>query len=131
MLTLEIRLKLVHRKPPNVTDVAPVKLIPVMLTGVPPTMLPADGVIDVISGRGDSLSLSTNTALEGAPSVSPPVGLLSVRVMFSAPSTNKSSIGVTVNVFVEKSLTPQEIVPVVATKSVPAIADGAVPVDAV
>ncbi len=34
----------------NVTDVAPVKFMPVIVTLVPPTMLPDDGEIPVIFG---------------------------------------------------------------------------------
>ena len=38
--------------PPTVTDVAPVKFVPVMVTAVPPTMLPYTGVILVTVGGG-------------------------------------------------------------------------------
>jgi len=36
--------------PPNVTDVAPVKFVPVIVTLVPPAMLPDGGEIPVIFG---------------------------------------------------------------------------------
>lgn len=40
----------VAAKPPNVTDVAPVKFVPVIVTFVPPSVLPDDGKILVITG---------------------------------------------------------------------------------
>ena len=36
--------------PPNVTEDVPVKLVPVIVTVVPPAIGPDDGVIDVIVG---------------------------------------------------------------------------------
>jgi hypothetical protein len=36
--------------PSNVTEVAPVKFVPVIVTLVPPTMLPDDGEMPVIFG---------------------------------------------------------------------------------
>ena len=40
----------VARNPPNVTDVAPVKFVPVIVTLVPPTMAPDDGEMLLITG---------------------------------------------------------------------------------
>ena len=40
----------VATKPSNVTDVAPVKFVPVIVTFVPPSVLPDDGEILVITG---------------------------------------------------------------------------------
>ena len=40
----------VAAKPPNVTEVAPVKFVPVIVTVVPPSVLPDDGEMSVISG---------------------------------------------------------------------------------
>ena len=40
----------VAAKPSNVTDVAPVKFMPVIVTFVPPVMLPDDGEMSVIFG---------------------------------------------------------------------------------
>ncbi len=40
----------VAAKPSNVTDVAPVKFVPVMVTFVPPSVLPDDDKIPVIFG---------------------------------------------------------------------------------
>ena len=40
----------VATKPPNVTEVAPVKFVPVIVTVVPPSVLPDDGEISVITG---------------------------------------------------------------------------------
>ena len=40
----------VAAKPSNVTDVAPVKFVPVIVTLVPPAMLPVNGEIPVIFG---------------------------------------------------------------------------------
>ncbi len=40
----------VAAKPSNVTDVAPVKFMPVIVTFVPPAMLPDDGEMPVIFG---------------------------------------------------------------------------------
>ena len=40
----------VAAKPPNVTEVAPVKFVPVIVTVVPPSVLPDDGEISVIFG---------------------------------------------------------------------------------
>jgi hypothetical protein len=41
---------LVAATPPMVTDVAPVKFVPVMVTAVPPTVGPVVGEIDVTLG---------------------------------------------------------------------------------
>lgn len=38
--------------PPNVTAVAPVRLVPVMVTLVPPSVEPLTGLIDVTVGAG-------------------------------------------------------------------------------
>ena len=40
----------VAAKPPNVTDVAPVKFVPVIVTLVPPSVLPDDGEMLLITG---------------------------------------------------------------------------------
>ncbi len=40
----------VATNPPNVTDVAPVKFVPVIVTFVPPSVLPDDGEMSVILG---------------------------------------------------------------------------------
>ena len=40
----------VAAKPSNVTDVAPVKFVPVIVVVVPPSVLPDDGEMSVISG---------------------------------------------------------------------------------
>ena len=37
---------------PNFTAVAPVKLVPVMVTDVPPSVVPAVGLIEVTVGAG-------------------------------------------------------------------------------
>ena len=44
--------KLVAGTPPNVTAVAPVRLVPVMVTVVPPRVVPLVGPIDVTVGAG-------------------------------------------------------------------------------
>ena len=43
-------LREVAANPPNVTDVAPVKFVPVIVTLVPPEVLPDDGEMPVIFG---------------------------------------------------------------------------------
>src|SRR5687768_14186216 len=118
----------VQAKPSNVTENAPSKFTPLMVTGVPPRMVPEDGEIDVMTGPGDSLSVMTSVADEGEPSVKLPVGLESVSETFSEPSTVRSSIGKTEKVFGPSSLTSQESTPLAAVKSTPATADGAPPV---
>ena len=40
----------VATKPPNVTKVAPVKFVPVIVTFVPPSVLPDDGEMSVMLG---------------------------------------------------------------------------------
>jgi hypothetical protein len=40
----------VAAKPPNVTEVAPVKFVPVIVTVVPPSVLPDDGEMSVMLG---------------------------------------------------------------------------------
>ena len=40
----------VATNPPNVTDVAPVKFVPVIVTFVPPSVLPDDGEMSVMLG---------------------------------------------------------------------------------
>ena len=43
-------LREVADNPPNVTNVAPVKFVPVIVTLVPPSILPDDGKMPVICG---------------------------------------------------------------------------------
>jgi hypothetical protein len=49
----EATLTAVHAAPPTVIPVAPVKLVPVIVTGVPPAVEPDVGEIDVTVGGGD------------------------------------------------------------------------------
>ncbi len=50
IVVLFTTLTVVAAKPSNVTDVAPVKFVPVIVTLVPPSVLPDDGKIPVIFG---------------------------------------------------------------------------------
>ena len=50
IVVLFTTLIVVAAKPPNVTDVAPVKFVPVIVTLVPPSILPDDGEMPVIFG---------------------------------------------------------------------------------
>ncbi len=50
IVVLFTTLIVVAAKPPNVTEVAPVKFVPVIVTVVPPSVLPDDGEISVIFG---------------------------------------------------------------------------------
>ena len=50
IVVLFTTLIVVAAKPSNVTDVAPVKFVPVIVTFVPPSVLPDDGEILVITG---------------------------------------------------------------------------------
>ena len=50
IVVLFTTLREVADNPPNVTDVAPVKFVPVIVTFVPPAVLPDDGKILVITG---------------------------------------------------------------------------------
>ena len=50
IVVLFTMLREVAAKPPNVTDVASVKDVPVIVTLVPPSILPDDGVMPVIFG---------------------------------------------------------------------------------
>ena len=50
IVVLFTTLIVVAAKPSNVTDVAPVKDVPVIITLVPPSVLPYDGEILVITG---------------------------------------------------------------------------------
>ncbi len=50
IVVLFTTLIVVATKPSNVTDVAPVKFVPVIVTLVPPTMAPDDGEMPVIFG---------------------------------------------------------------------------------
>jgi hypothetical protein len=102
----------VHGAPPNVTDVAPVKFEPVMVTAVPPAGGPAAGTIDVITGMVTT-SVMVRVACDGVPRTAPPVGLLSCRITVSGPSGIASGIGVTVNVLFVPSPLPQVSVPLV------------------
>jgi hypothetical protein len=94
--------------PPNVTEVAPVKFTPLIVTGVPPRSVPELGEILVTVGNGDSSSVIVSVATEGVPRVRPPVGAESVRVTFSAPSMKASLSGVTVKVFDVRSFEAHE-----------------------
>ena len=48
IVVLLTTLREVAAKPPNVTDVAPVKFVPVIVTFVPPSVLPDDGEMSVM-----------------------------------------------------------------------------------
>ena len=50
IVVLFTTLIVVAAKSSNVTDVAPVKFVPVIVTFVPPSVLPDDGEISVIFG---------------------------------------------------------------------------------
>jgi hypothetical protein len=50
IVVLSTMLREVAAVPSNVTDVAPVKFVPVIVTLVPPSVLPYDGEILVITG---------------------------------------------------------------------------------
>ena len=50
IVVLFTTLIVVATKPPNVTDVAPVKFMPVIVTFVPPAMPPDDGEMLLITG---------------------------------------------------------------------------------
>ena len=50
IVVLFTTLIVVAAKPSNVTDVAPVKVVPVIVTVVPPSILPDDGKMPVIFG---------------------------------------------------------------------------------
>ena len=50
IVVLFTMLRFVAAIPPNVTEVAPVKDVPVIVTLVPPSVLPDDGEISVIFG---------------------------------------------------------------------------------
>jgi len=50
IVVLFTTLIVVAANPPNVTDVAPVKFVPVIVTLVPPAVLPDDGKMPVIFG---------------------------------------------------------------------------------
>ena len=50
IVVLSTILREVAAIPPNVTDVAPVKFVPVIVTFVPPTVLPDDSEMSVILG---------------------------------------------------------------------------------
>ena len=62
MLTLLTTTSVVQFTPPKVTEVAPVKLMPVIVTGVPPMMVPEDGLMLWMAGSGDSLSVRMSVA---------------------------------------------------------------------
>ena len=50
IVVLFTTLIVVAAKPPNITDVSPVKDVPVIVTLVPPAVLPVDGEMLVIFG---------------------------------------------------------------------------------
>jgi len=50
IVVLFTTLREVADNPPNVTDVAPIKFVPVIVTLVPPTMLPDDDEMLLITG---------------------------------------------------------------------------------
>jgi hypothetical protein len=50
ILVVELTVNVMALVPPNVTAVAPVKFVPVMVTTVPPANFPAEGEIEVIVG---------------------------------------------------------------------------------
>ena len=48
IVVLSTMLREVAANPPNVTDVAPVKFVPVIVTLVPPVLIPDDGEMSVM-----------------------------------------------------------------------------------
>ena len=52
IVVLSTTLRDVAAKPSNVTDVAPVKFVPVIVTLVPPAIPPDDGEMLLITGGG-------------------------------------------------------------------------------
>ena len=72
----ELTVKLAAAVAPNFTDVAPVKLVPVMTTLVPPASGPDVGARPVTVGAGTNVKVPTDVA------VPPPV----VTLTFTAPA---------------------------------------------
>jgi hypothetical protein len=64
ILVAEFTVKDVAAVPPNLTDVAPVKPVPVIVTAVPPDARPVAGEIDAIVGA-DEAPGSANEKLYG------------------------------------------------------------------
>jgi len=60
----ELTVKLVAATVPNFTAVAPVKLVPVMVTDVPPLVGPAFGLTPVTVGPPDQLEALRSTATD-------------------------------------------------------------------
>jgi hypothetical protein len=110
--------------PPNFTLVAPAKLVPVIVTDVPPAVGPDDGLTLVIAGAG----LYVNSS-DGVVDDDPPVGV--VTVMSSVPGLAAGEVAViwvaesTVNEVAPvapnlTALAPVRLVPVIVTVVPPA-----------
>ena len=72
----ELKVKLVAAVAPNVTAVAPVKLVPVIVTLVPPEVDPLLGETEETTGAGDGVQLTVHVTV--APDVAVCVPLASV-----------------------------------------------------
>lgn len=54
----ELTVKLLLWNQPNETTVAPVKLVPVMVTLAPPALVPVDGLMPVTAGTGGDIQVN-------------------------------------------------------------------------
>ena len=121
----EFTVKLVAFVPPKVTLVAPVKLLPVMVTDVPPAVDPAEGLTPVIAGPGTlKVNWSADDVLEvplefeTVISTSPEECIGDVAVIWVAEFTVKLDALVPPK---ETELAPVKLLPVMMTEVPPVV----------
>jgi hypothetical protein len=118
--------KLVAGKVPNETPVAPEKLLPLIVTSVPPPVLPDDGLIPVTAGR----DAATKVNWSADEVVEVPLGV--VTVMSTVPAARAGDVAViwlserTVKLLAavppkETALAPVKLLPVMVTTVPPAV----------
>jgi hypothetical protein len=118
----EVTLKLVAAVEPKLTAVAPVKLVPVMTTEVPPAVGPAVGVKLVMVGTGTNVKLLDEVAV--------PPAVVTEIVTAPADSAGETAVIEVADVIeydaaaVEPKLTavvPEKLVPVMTTAIPPVV----------
>src|SRR5271170_781772 len=108
---------------PNLTEVAPLRLVPVMVTGVPPAVVPDVGLIPVRVGGVTKVYLSADDVVDVPPGV--------VTVMSTVPAASAGAVAVmevaesavTLAAVVPNltEVAPLRLVPVMVTGGPPAV----------
>jgi hypothetical protein len=125
----ELTAKVVAATAPNVTVVTPVKLVPVIVTEVPPAVTPEFGLTPVTVGGGGVVAVNLNWS-DGGLTAEVPAGVVTVTstvpvasggevaVMEEAELTTKVAAAVAPNL---TAVAPVTLVPVIVTEVPPAL----------